>query len=176
MSLANICVIIDAECFYIQGHQRIRELGFSSLTQERNGSYRFDLSQYVQKMNNKEWKTANYCKKRIHGLTIQPLAGERYCMNEKEIDSIIINLYKKNYTDKQYLVAFKGGHIENDKLDKLKIPFINLESFGCPKYKELPTPAIYDCGYHIPIPNVQCPIKKSFAFKTWVQQQLANEL
>ena len=34
---------------------------------------------------------------------------------------------------RQTVVAYKGGHVEKDLLNKLNIPCLNLETWGCPK-------------------------------------------
>ena len=33
------------------------------------------------------------------------------------------------------MVAYKGGHVEKDRLNKLNIPCLDLETWGCPKYE-----------------------------------------
>ena len=44
------------------------------------------------------------------------------------------NLYAEFTTDHRTRIAFKGGHIERDLLSHLHIPFLDLETLGCPKY------------------------------------------
>ena len=34
------------------------------------------------------------------------------------------------------MVAYKGGHVEKDLLNKLNIPYLDLETWGCPKYEK----------------------------------------
>ena len=45
---------------------------------------------------------------------------------------------------KRTVVAFKGGHVEKDLLNKLNIPCLDLETWGCPKYEQLKQ-TICDC-------------------------------
>ena len=35
------------------------------------------------------------------------------------------------------MVAYKAGHVEKDLLNKLNIPYLDLETWGYPKYEQL---------------------------------------
>ena len=71
-------------------------------------------------------------KRKIHGLSYQPRkeedAKEWYTLEDT------VHSCKKEGRD---IVAYKGGHVERDLLNKLHIPCLNLETFGCPKYDVL---------------------------------------
>ena len=59
------------------------------------------------------------------------------------------------------MVAYKGGHVEKDLLDKLDIPNINLETSGCPKYKQLKQTIVEplsSCGFHLNDSIYHCPM------------------
>ena len=65
---------------------------------------------------------------------------------------VVQSLYNNHRTAHQWVVAFKGGHVEKDLLRELKIPFVNLVDYNCPKVKDLLTEGyrpILDCGHHL---------------------------
>ena len=65
---------------------------------------------------------------------------------------VVQSLYNNHRTAHQWVVAFKGEHVENDLLRELKIPFVNLVDYNCPKVKDLLTEGfrpILDCGHHL---------------------------
>ena len=75
------------------------------------------------------------------------------------------------------LVAYKGRKVEREILDELEIPNINLEDFGCPRYDELPTTMVRDCGYHIQMnKSIHCSMKECVAFAIWIEQQLQKSI
>ena len=65
---------------------------------------------------------------------------------------MLLRLYKQFKIKGRTVVACKGGHVEKDLLDKLDIPNINLETWGCLNYEQLkqtivePLPS---CGFHL---------------------------
>ena len=76
---------------------------------------------------------------------------------------VVQSLYNNHRTAHQWVVAFKGGHVEKDLLRELKIPFVNLVDYNCPKVKDLLTEGfrpILDCGHHLHshahCPRVEC--------------------
>lgn len=173
-TLHDICAVIDLDGFMINKVFRVRELGFASLTKKAYGSYRFNLTDFTHQMTQADWKTAMYCKFRIHGLSLRPSPREKNCYNEKDLNSIINQIHEENKTHDKYVVGYKGGIVEKNLLEKLCIPSVNLEDFGCPKYSQLVEPKIKDCGYHIRIDSVHCAMKESFAFAAWVSQRLSD--
>ena len=48
---------------------------------------------------------------------------------------VVQSLYNNHRTAHQWVVAFKGGHVEKDLLRELKIPFVNLVITIVPKSK-----------------------------------------
>ena len=50
------------------------------------------------------------------------------------------------------VIGYKGGHVEKDFLQRLGIPSVNLEEFGCPKFEHLTAPdfnPVEGCGFHV---------------------------
>ena len=78
----------------------------------------------------------NFAKHNIHGLTYQPRYQEG-AYEHDEVDIVLLRLYSQFKTEKRTVVAYKGGHVENDLLNKLNIPCLDVETWGCPKYEQL---------------------------------------
>lgn len=170
MELKQCCMVIDFDGFYINKNFFPRELGCASLTKkDKYYSYRFDLRSITP--NENEIKHINYCTQNIHGLPFYPSKTETTYSLES-LEEIIKNMYYENKTNEQYIIGYKGGNIENKILNNLKLPNVNLERFGCPKYDDLPKPNVNDCGYHINLNRkrkIHCPKQECFAFTHWLK-------
>ena len=62
-------------------------------------------------------------------------------------------------------MAYKGGTLEKTLLEQLRIPSVNLETFGCPKYEYCNAPH-FDCGCHSNS-RFHCSMGECYAFMTW---------
>ena len=176
MSLSNVCMVVDIEGFFLNKTFHPREIGYVSLTENCINSHRFKLNHVVKKLSEKDWKTVNYCKKYVHGLTLKCLPWEKDLYQVENLRPLLKNVYYSSKRNDRNLVAYKGGQVEKEILDELEIPSINLECFGCPRYDELPTSMVRDCGYHVQMnESIHCPIKECVAFANWVEQQLNHE-
>ena len=71
-------------------------------------------------------KTVSYIKHQIHILTYPPWKKEK-ANKDYRLEEVTRQLYE----------ATKGVHVERDLLNKLNIPSLNLELYGCPKYDML---------------------------------------
>ena len=90
---------------------------------------------------------------------------------QRDVEAVIRALYRGG------LVAYKGGHLEKDLLDKMGLPSINLEEFGCPKADSLWSshyPPGKGCGHHKEhtFKFIHCPKQETFLFFQWLQNQL----
>ena len=64
----------------------------------------------------------------------------------------VVALYRKYRTKTMGVIGYKGGHVEKDLLQRLGIPSVNLEEFGCPKFEHLMVPdfnPVEGCGFHV---------------------------
>lgn len=175
--LRNICLIIDLDGFRVGRFKEFytRELGYASLTKNVENSFRFNLKYRFNSLTDKDHKTVSFCKFNIHGLTFRPMPSEKDTFPEEKLEDIILALYCNHKTFDKDIIAYKGGHIERDLLDKLDITSINLEDYGCPKYEKLPTPEIKDCGFHIKMDRVHCPKVECAAFARWTKAKMLEE-
>lgn len=166
----EICMVVDFDGFRISGRFYVREMGFASLTRNLNESRLFDLQKVVPSLTKKDQYQVDFCRNHFHGLSLFPVKGE--------IPDYYFNLrwhirywYDQNRIPGKQIVGYKGGHIEKDLLNSMKIPCRNLEDFGCPKMNQLPEPEIQDCGWHvIHKPGMHCPLQETWAFAKWLRE------
>ena len=71
------------------------------------------------------------------------------------------------------MLAYKGGHFEKDLLERLGVPSLNLERWGCPKASELMTSMIWleTCGSHlVKDAFMHCPKVEVEAYGQWLEK------
>ena len=87
-------------------------------------------------MSHKDKKTVNFAKHNIHGHTYQPRYQER-AYEHDEVDIVLLTLYNQFKTEKRTVVAYKGGHVENNLLN-LGLPQIRrVKANDCRTVSEL---------------------------------------
>ena len=116
----SVCLVIDLEGFSVQKKFQVREMGFYSWN-EHFGRHAFFQPVALKALSRKDKKTVNFAQHKIHGLTYQPRYQER-AYEHDEVDIVLLTLYNQFKTEKRTLVAYKGGHVEKDLLNKLNIP------------------------------------------------------
>lgn len=165
--LENVCLVIDLEGFFVEKAFLCRELGWRSYTGKR-GSTRFKLPYLFCNLSDKDKRAAAYVTNRVSGLPFEARVIERAISCDRVPDNVVA-LYRKYRTKTKHLIAYKGGHIEKDLLDKLAIPSINLEEFGCPKFENLLASGfepVKGCGYHVR--RSHCAMAECEIFFSWV--------
>lgn len=175
--LEEICGIIDFDGFQLSdGRFLVREFGYVGITKQENPEcIRFNLKSFLKVLNEKDFKTAHYVSKHIHGLPFKPIFREKVFSTEF-LDKFIIDFYKSVKSPGKFIIAYKGGIIEKTKLIQLNIPSLNLENFDCPKYDKL-YPIYkkdcdkFQCGYHKP--GLHCSKSEVWAFKKWMLDQIS---
>ena len=94
----------------------------------------------------------------------------------ERLEGIVLDFYRRHRTDVACLLAYKGGCYERDLLDRLGVPGINLEAYGCPKAE-----ALFDrlgwletCGNHLIVEGAyrHCPKVETEAFGYWLNENL----
>lgn len=173
-TLQNICLLIDLDGFYIGKPSTFhaREIGYVSIIKQNANSFRFNLTEHFNNLTEADRKSINYCRKNIHGLSFRPLPWEKDTVPESELPAIVKAIYAANKTVDKTVIAYKGGDIEEKLLKALGIPSLNLEKYGCPRFKHLPTPATKDCGFHDKINKVHCPKVECVAFYEWLKPRI----
>ena len=131
----SLCLVIDLEGFIVQKKSQVRELGYYSWN-EHFSRHAFFQPAALKDLTYKDEKTVNFAKHNIHGLTCQPRYQERAYEND-QATIVLLRLYNQFKTEERAVVAYKGGHVEKDLLNKLNIRYLNLETWGCPKNEQL---------------------------------------
>jgi len=165
----NLCLVIDLEGFFVQKKFQVREMGYYSWN-EHFGRYAFFQPTTLKDLSHKDKKTVNFTKHKIHGLTYQPRYRER-AYKQDQVHDVLLRLYNQYKTEERTVVAYKGGHVEKDCLDKLNIPNINLERLGCPKTEQLNhtiVEPLASCGFHLNETIHHCPMTECHAFWLWL--------
>lgn len=163
----RICGIIDLDGFHVEDEFLVREFGYISMKWKVGKSKRYDLSPYGHRLSKQDLKTIRYVKNNVTGLTFKPMLGELF-YDLDDLDDHVVDFYESCKTSSRKVLAYKGGHVEQDLLDDLEIPSENLEIYGCPKFSELQCEK-YDrinCGYHIE--DLHCPRSEVTSFKDWL--------
>ena len=167
----QITLIIDLEGFCLSSGFIVRELGWCTIQGENDSQHFYSRLRYKE-LNYKDRRTVNYVYKHIHGLGFEAAYREA-ALPQRDVEGVIRALYRGG------LVAYKGGHLEKDLLDKMGLPWVNLEEFGCPKADVLWSKTDNDgasCGCHKKdlFKMVHCPKQETFLFFQWLKQQLAT--
>ena len=171
--LNDICLVLDLDGFSssIQGFIP-REMGFSVVHDPKDyGSYHYHPWVPYKELTKKEKQTARYVQKYIHGMTYYPQdhKGRSY----RQLFQDIHQLYDRSKTTNRLYVAYKGGTIEKELLTKMKIPCLNLELFGCPKFDSLlKLCSVGTCGHHYDPFKHHCPKVECYHFAQWIRCQL----
>jgi len=135
-TMEQICMIVDFDGYQVNHHPYIvRELGLYSVL---HGSFSWFLENqlpYVS-LEKRDRKTVNYVYHDIHGLRFESTQQEK-ALPQHMIKPLIDLNYQRSRTSQRNMVAYKGGHLEKDLLNELRIPCVNLEDFGCLKVEKI---------------------------------------
>ena len=171
--LDRVCATIDMDGFMIDGRFHCRELGWANRKNEC-GNVKFTMPCRFRDLKNDDKKRAKYVTKRVIGLSFDDGPKESPfglgCLS-----GMVQTIYLQSMSKEWDCVAYKGGHFERDLLQSLGIPVINLEDYGCQRYKELMGTG-YDqtktCGQHTGGRDIHCATDECYAFMKWCRQKV----
>ena len=143
----RIHAIIDAQGFMIGGEFYIREL----VIRPRHGMHYYccDVNNPIdyRVLNDYDKKTVDYCTHHVHGL---PYECSSHSLRHDEVKHFIQAVLKK---DSAWITDCYG--VKNKQLSQLlkkwKIPFIDLDTLGCPRIDRLTSLNMEPCHRHKPI-------------------------
>ncbi|XP_015926888.2 uncharacterized protein [Parasteatoda tepidariorum] len=163
----KICCIVNFEGFNFDNKFLVREFGWINIDTGKIGVNRFNLRPFSTGLTPKESSTIRFTENKLHGLSFCPARGEN-TISLDLLDAKVTEVYEKCKSQDKCVVAYKGGgKTKRDILERLKIPFKNIEDFGCPKYTELVKYHVRDsCGFHQR--NLPCSISQVCAYKAWL--------
>ena len=166
----NIVGILDMDGFTVNKKFLCRELGVISTTEETATSYHFDIGIDWSDLSPKDKKTCAYVRRHIIKL---PLTARRGSLPLSNLKAIVNDFYDSVKKTEKSVLAYKGGCVEKNMLNELKIPAVNLESFACPKAERLfgKLPWITTCGQHDGTdPHKHCPKTEVEAYAAWFKE------
>ncbi|XP_042913686.1 uncharacterized protein [Parasteatoda tepidariorum] len=163
----RICCIVDFEGFWVNSTFLAREIGWINISTGMSGTVRFDLRGYQRSL--PDLMNCDYITENISGLTFEPMLGEP-TISPHLLDGKIREIYSNCRTPYKHVIAYKGGHVEKDVLERLGIPCINLELFNCPKFEQISRGNYQTCGFHKY--NGHCPLAEVHAFRAWMLARL----
>ena len=176
----DLCFILDLEGLFLDNTFHVRELAYYTWNGE-HGRHAFFIPVPYKNLSDKDKRTVNFVRRKIHGLTYQPLKAEHIQQPEvlSELIKDIYSIYRDCSNDERTVVGYKGGHVEEDLLTKLNIPCLNLETLGCPKYDKLRriiprNTLLSSCGFHADDNVHHCPVTECHAFWCWYKSFIAK--
>lgn len=162
----QVTLILDIDGYRLKSGQFIvRELGWCTMKGENDSQHFYSPLRYHD-LSYKDRRTVNYIYRHVHGLRFEANYREA-ALPQRDVAGVIRALYKGG------LIAYKGGHIEKELLDKLGLPCVNLEDFGCPRADSLWSkhyPTGTSCGHHkIDTKFIHCPKQETYLFFQWLK-------
>ncbi len=142
----NIIGVVDLDGFFVEKSFFCRELGIIAYEDTYGTSFHFKTKLSDKNLNKKDKTNAKFLQRNVHGLSLSDDNGLELNM----VDVIVKKFYTSYKLNSKSVLAYKGGRIEKDLLEKLNIPAVNLEFFGCPKAKDIFPKMIWleSCGEH----------------------------
>lgn len=170
-ALSQVTLILDIDGFRVSSGFIVRELGWCNLKGENDSQHFYSPLKYSQ-LNYKDRRTVNHVYRHVHGLRFEASYKEA-ALPQRDVEGVIRALYKNG------LIAYNGGHIEKDFLDKMDLPSLDLEEFGCPKADSLWSshyPPGKSCGFHKveTFKFIHCPKQETFLFYQWLKNKLQS--
>ena len=141
-----------------------------------SGNTNFDHSWRWRDLSKKDQRTVSYANDRIHGLSLKPGTHE-HSLPVSTLPDLVMELHTKFSTPKRLVVAYKEGIQEKLLLDKLGLPYLDLEDLGCPRYDQLvdePGMRRFDCSRHLHMrPDIvsHCSGEECYQFATWTLEK-----
>jgi hypothetical protein len=167
----NIIGVVDLDGFFVEKNFFCRELGIIAYEDTYGTSFHFKTELSDENLNEKDRINAKFLQRNVHGLSLSDDNGLELNM----IDVIVKKFYTSYKLNSKSVLAYKGGQIEKDLLEKLNIPSVNLEFFGCPKAKDIYPEMIWleSCGEHNLLRNKtnvheHCPKVEVEAYLHWL--------
>ena len=117
----DVCLIIDMECFFVDGQQHCRELGFCS-SRGDCGRVAVSPKKPFGRLRDFDRRQAHYLTREIHGLSYAPHKHEQ---TVPSVRHYVAKLYAEYRTEHRTRVAYKGGTVEKCLLVSMNIPFLN---------------------------------------------------
>jgi hypothetical protein len=176
-SLAGeVVFLLDMDGYRKNGKFQCKELGLKGLDCNKALSFHFYHGPYSQ-LTDREQQTARWIERNLFDIPYD--AWWFGMLGSRSVPRVVAGVYDVEQDghpqtwETKGTVAYKGGQVEKDLLDSLKIPSLNLEELGCPKMEVLAeeAPFLFDhCGHHKNVLS-HCPQKEVLLFEWWFLRQ-----
>ena len=169
--------ILDMDGYTVERKFYCKQLGMLKVGDAYVKSIFFDTGLRWSNLSEKDIRSAVYVRTCIHKLPFGvPTEFKPVDFAILVGSSVIFTIWSRS--TKESLLAYKGGHIERDLLERLNILSINLETLGCPKACDLFDDMIWleTCGNHTVLnAYAHCSKVEVEAFGQWVESQRRKE-
>lgn len=164
--------IIDMDGFLVGKTFHCKELGVLKVGEDAATSYFFDIGVRWRGLTPKQPRRCMFVTRNIHKLPFGVPRGTK-AFHISDLNTIVKDFYDSIKSKNLSSIGYKGGHFERDLLQKLKIPSINLESFGCPKAELLFNRLVWleTCGHLGEHSYQHCPKVEVEALGKWLSGQ-----
>lgn len=169
----DVCLVIDFEGTPLRGWGsdvfQHREIGWCSFLGDV-GRVAFEPRMAFKDLGSWNKRSYKHVYRNIHGLSYRPHKEEQVELNPSFTVRRLWREFKSDHRDR---VAFKGGFYEKVELMRWKIPYLDLETWGCPKFDLLKEwiPAEEElnpgCGFHKDPSFHHCAMIECQAFMRW---------
>ena len=133
--MKRVSMVLDFEGFTVGKRFYVREVGSFNWRGDATHT-KFKMPMRLNQLSKKDRASASYVTRKIHGLGFDTTSGEN-AQPQGSVADHVKALYNDSRAPELDVVAFKGGHVERDLLQRLNIPFLDLEEYGCPKMYRL---------------------------------------
>ena len=178
-ALRPIGLILDLDGYRVsQQPFLVREMGWCTLQGQADSVHFTHPLRYTQ-LSTKDKRTVNHVYYHVHGLRFQA-TGQEKALPQDHVETLIQTLYETYCNQDQSVVAYKGGTLERDVLNKLQLPHVDLERFYCPKADQLVSSGFdpgSSCGHHRTAQNkklIHCPKQETYLFYQWLTEHAEN--
>ena len=150
----------------------VRELGWCDADGKRVGTFHYTHSIPFSSLSKADKNTVSFVRERIHGMTFKPNQREIALgvHAQEQVKDDIVHVWNKCKTPSAATVAYKGGAHEKTLLTELRIPCINLEEYGCPKYNTI-RKYDFNCGCHFNS-GFHCSMTECYTFIEWLNKNV----
>ena len=173
-------MVIDLEGFQLSKGSGaaflVREFGWCKWDRIMSGNTQFDHDWRWRDLSKKDQRTISYYIERIDGMSFKPGTHE-HSLPVSTLPDVVMELHNKFSTPERLVVAYKGGIQEKLLLDKLGLPYLDLQDLGCPQFDQLvdePGRRRHDCSHHLHMrPDIvpHCSEEECYQFVTWTLEQ-----
>ena len=173
----EVVFLMDMDGYRKNGKFLCKELGIKGLDCRKALSFHFYHGPRSE-LTDREQQSARWIEQHVFDIPYDDWWFG--CLQTHSLSRVLAGVYDVDQEEGGWeikgTVAYKGGNVEKNLLDDLKIPSLNLEELGCPKVEVLAeeAPYVYEhCGHHKNL-TIHCPKKEVLLFEWWFLRQCWN--